>query len=392
MWNVALRRRSMKLYQIPSRIWMEQGSFSRVASEARHLSASKAMVFAGPNIKKAGYVSAIEEGLGGAGISSEVFTDIEPEPSDRTALEAARLARETGADLIIGIGGGSNMDVAKAASILATNELTLEELHGQPQFKQPGINKILIPTTAGTGSEVTRFSLFANHEDGTKINLYSDMLLPQVVILDPELTRTAPPVVTAYSGMDALVHAIEAFTSNLATPMTDMFAAQAMKLIISNIRRAFRDGDDMEARAAMLEGSFLAGLAFGHAGVTAVHAFSHPLGVTYDIPHGTANTIMLPCVMEFNQEANPARFALVAEHLGMDTTGLDDTGAALRMVEVLRELISDIDLPTDLGSYNAQESDIPKVAAAVIADQGIMFCNPRKMDQEDAEAILRSVL
>jgi len=383
---------AVKLYQIPPRIWMEQGSFSRVSNEARRLGASSAVIFAGPNIRKAGYVAAIEEGLDSKGISSLSFTDIEPEPSDVTALKAAQVAREAGADIIIGIGGGSNMDVAKAASMLVTNETTLEELRSQPQFKQPGLSKILIPTTAGTGSEVTTYSVLVNHDSNTKIALSNARFLPDAVILDPELTRTAPPSVTAYSGVDALVHAIEAFTSNLATSLSDMFAAQAMKLLAGNLRKAYRDGENMDARAAMLEGSMLAGLAFGHAGVTAVHGFSHPLGVTYGIPHGTANAIMLPCVMEFNLEANPARFALVAEYLGVDTAGKDDREAALAMVEILRELISDIDLPTDLSGFDTREEDIPRMAQDAVMDAAVTFCNPRKVEQGDAEAILRSLM
>jgi alcohol dehydrogenase len=371
---------------------MEQGSFSRTASEARRLGATSAVIFAGPNIKKAGYVSAIEEGLGAKGIAVRSFTDIEPEPSDVTALAAARVAREAGADLVIGIGGGSNMDVAKAASVLATSEITLEELRGQAQIKGPGINKILIPTTAGTGSEATMYSVLANHDNGTKISLSNAALLPQAAILDPELTRTAPPAVTAYSGMDALVHAIEAFTSNLATSLSDMFAVQAMKLIAGNLRKAYRDGDDMEARSAMLEGSFLAGIAISHAGVTAVHALSHTIGVTYGIPHGTANAIMLPCIMEYNLEADPARFAQVAEHLGVDTAGQDDRRAALKMVEALRELISDVGLPSDLQAYEVQESDVPRMAGDAAMDAAVTFCNPRPLGQEEAEAILRGML
>jgi len=371
---------------------MEQGSFSRVANEARRLGATSAVIFAGPNIRKAGYVSTIEEGLESKGISSLSFSDIEPEPSDVTALKAARVAREAGADVIIGIGGGSNMDVAKAASLLVTNEMTLEELRGQPQFKQPGLSKVLIPTTAGTGSEVTTYSVLANHDTKNKIALSNARFLPDAVILDPELTRTAPPSVTAYSGIDALVHAIEAFTSNLATSFSDMFAAQAMRLLAGNLKKVYRDGDDVEARAAMLEGSMLAGLAFGHAGVTAVHGFSHPLGVTYGIPHGTANAIMLPCVLEYNLEANPARFALVAEYLGVDTAGLDDMGAALAMVAALRELVSALDLPTDLSGFEVREEDIPRVAQDAVADVAVTFCNPRKVEKEDAEAILRGLI
>jgi alcohol dehydrogenase len=381
----------MKLYQVPPRIWMEQGALSQVPGEARRLSASKAVVLAGPNIRKAGYVDTIVEGLASAGIPSEVFTDIEPEPSDMTAFKAARVVKEAGADLVIGIGGGSNMDVAKAASVLATNELALEDLHGQPLFKEPGVEKILIPTTAGTGSEVTSISVLARHEGKTKTNLIDAKLLAAVAVLDPDLTLSLPPSVTAYSGVDALVHAIEAFTSNFATSVTDMFAAQAMKLIMGDIRRAYSDGGDLVARSAMLEASMLAGIAFGHAGVTAVHAFSYPVGVAYHIPHGTANAIMLPPVMEHNLEANPARFALVAECLGVDTAGLDDRGASLKMVEALRELIADLELPASLRSFNAREQDIPEMAAAVVADAPIMFCNPRKLELEDAEAIYRGV-
>jgi alcohol dehydrogenase class IV len=284
------------------------------------------------------------------------------------------------------------MDVAKAASVLATNDLALEEMYGVDLVPRPGLDKILIPTTAGTGSEVTPHAVLTDSGAGTKRVVAGANVLARVAILDPELTLTLPADVTAYSGMDALVHAIEAFTSVNAVPLTDLFAVWAMQIISSSLRRAFRDGGDIEAREAMLEGSMAAGVAFGNAGVTATHAFAYPLGALFGIPHGKANTIMLPAVMEYNLEANPRRFALINGPLGIDASGLDDRDAALKMVEGLRAIIADLELPTTLSEFGIGESDIGGMSADVVANTRILANNPRSIGLEDAEAIYRSVL
>jgi alcohol dehydrogenase class IV len=382
----------MRVFQTTPRLLMGRGTLSSVTGEAQRLGATTVAVLAGPNIVKAGYVERIEEGLRAAGIHTEVFTDIEPEPSVGTAIRAGEAVRECAADLIVGIGGGSNMDVAKAASVLATNDLALEEMYGVDLVPRPGLDKILIPTTAGTGSEVTPHAVLTDSGAGTKRVVAGANVLARVAILDPELTLTLPADVTAYSGMDALVHAIEAFTSVNAVPLTDLFAVWAMQIISSSLRRAFRDGGDIEAREAMLEGSMAAGVAFGNAGVTATHAFAYPLGALFGIPHGKANTIMLPAVMEYNLEANPRRFALINGPLGIDASGLDDRDAALKMVEGLRAIIADLELPTTLSEFGIGESDIGGMSADVVANSRILANNHRSIGLEDAEAIYRSVL
>lgn len=382
----------MKVFQTTPRILMGAGSFNAIAGEARLLGASRAIVFAGPNIVKAGYAADLEGSLGAAGMKVEVFSEIEPDPSDATAVKAGRAVREAGADLVIGIGGGSNMDIAKVASVLATNDLSLEEMYGPDLVPRPGIDKILVPTTAGTGSEVTPVTVVSDGKGGTKKVVASPYILPRVAVLDPVLTLSLPPAPTAYSGMDALVHAIEAFTSLNATAFTDLFAERAMRLISSHIRNAHLDGRDLDARAAMLEGSMIAGMAFGNAGVTATHAFSYPIGARYHIPHGMANSIMLPSVMEYNLEASPARFAEVGRHIGVEVDGLEDREAALAMVDALRTLIADLELPTDLSGFGARAADVGDMSADVVANERIMANNPRPLTQADAEAIFRSVL
>lgn len=382
----------MKVFQTTPRILMGAGSFNAIAGEAKRLGASRAILFAGPNIVKAGYVADLEGSLGAAGIEVEVFSDIEPDPPDATAVKAGHAVREAGADLVIGIGGGSNMDIAKVASVLATNDLSLEEMYGADLVQRPGIDKILVPTTAGTGSEVTPVTVVSDEQGGTKKVVVSPYVLPRVAVLDPVLTLSLPLAPTAYSGMDALVHAIEAFTSLNATAFTDLFAERAIRLISSHIRKAYRDGSDLDARAAMLEGSMIAGMAFGNAGVTATHAFSYPIGARYHIPHGMANSIMLPSVMEYNLEASPARFAEVGRHIGVEVDGLEDREAALAMVDALRTLIADLELPTDLGGFGAGAADVGDMSADVVANARIMANNPRPLTQADAEAIFRSVL
>lgn len=382
----------MRMFQTTPRVLMGRGSLTSATGEVQRLGAARVVIFAGPNIVKAGYVARIEEGLGAAGIRTEVFADIEPEPSIGTAKRAGEMAKESAADLIVGIGGGSNMDVAKVASVLATNDVPLEEMYGMDLVPRPGLDKVLIPTTAGTGSEVTPHAVLTDEEAGTKRVVAGANVLARVAILDPELTLSLPADVTAYSGMDALVHAIEAFTSLNAVPLTDLFAVWAIQIISSSLRRAFADGGDIEAREAMLEGSMAAGVAFGNAGVTATHAFAYPLGAVFHIPHGKANTIMLPAVMEYNLEANPRRFALINGPMGIDSQGLDDRGAALKMVEGLRALIADLELPTSLSEFGIEEADIAGMAADVVASSRILANNPRSIGLEDALAVYRSVL
>jgi len=258
--------------------------------------------------------------------------------------------------------------------------------------KRAGLPTILVPTTAGTGSEVTPIAILSDDGEKLKKGIVSPYLFPRAAILDPELTLALPPAVTAATGMDALIHAVEAYTSKNASNLTDMAAIEAMSLISQNIRRAFADGSNIEARSNMLEGSMLAGVAFANAGVTAVHAFAYPIGAEFHIPHGIANSIMLIPVMEFNMMANFSKFADMAEILGGDTEGLTEREAAFEAIEVLRDLAEDLQIPSALSEFGIKESDIPGLAAGVMKVTRLLANNPRQLTLADAEAIYRKVL
>jgi alcohol dehydrogenase len=382
----------MSVFHTTPRMITGPGSFDKVAEEASFLGAVNVMLVTGPNIVRAGYAERLEQSLKKKRISCNVFQNVEPDPSYQTAEAATAVAKEAGTDLVVGLGGGSNMDVAKVVSVLVTSHETVTSIFGVDKVEMVGLRKILVPTTAGTGSEVTPVSVLTDAEEGTKKAVVSPYLFPEVAVLDPELTLSMPPGVTAATGMDALVHAIEAYTSVRATSLTDLFATAAIERISRYLERAYYDGGDLEAREAMLEGSMLAGKAFGNAGVTATHAFSYPIGASYPIPHGVANSILLPVVMEFNMEVDPSRFAAIARFLGEDTAGMSEEEAARAMVAALRRLISRLDLPTRLSDFGVDEEDVPILAEGVLKVERILANNPRKVTLADAERLYRSVL
>ena len=232
------------------------------------------------------------------------------------SLPRRRLGPEAGADLVVGIGGGSSLDIAKVASVLVTNSDPVSSFFGVDMVPKPGLPAILVPTTAGTGSEVTPIAILSDYGEKLKKGIVSPYLFPAVAMLDAELTVGLPASVTAATGMDALIHAVEAYTSRNATPFTDMLALEAIRQIFRNIRTAFANGSNLEARGGMLEGSLLAGMAFANGGFTAVHAFAYPIGAEFHIPHGIANSIMLTAVMEFNMLGNLSKFAHMAGLFG----------------------------------------------------------------------------
>jgi alcohol dehydrogenase class IV len=296
------------------------------------------------------------------------------------------------ADLVVGIGGGSPIDIAKVAAVLATNEADIGELVGIDMVKKPGLPSIIILTTAGTGSEVTPIAILSDHEDKLKKGIVSPYLFPTVAILDASLTLGLPPHVTAATGMDALIHAVEAYTSKNAYPLSDLFAEKAMGLLYQNLRTVFEDGANLQARKNMLEGAMLAGIAFANAGVTAVHAFAYPIGAEFHIPHGVANSIMLVPVMEFNLPSMRQRFSRISELFALDTTGLDEEGKANKVLEALRQLAIDLDIPKHLREFGVAREDLPGLAEGVMKVTRLLVNNPREMTVEDAERIYESVL
>ncbi len=382
----------LRIFQTTPRVIMGPGSLHRVADEVKRLGGTEVMVITDPGLVKTGIAGRAEEFLAGAGLKLSRFDGVEPDPSYETASKAAELIKTSGSDLIVGIGGGSALDVAKVASILVTNADPVTSYFGIDMVPVAGLPTILIPTTAGTGSEVTPIAILSDHSEKLKKGIVSPHLFTRSAILDPELTLGLPPAVTAATGMDALIHAVEAYTSRNATSLTDMLAVEAMRLISRSLRTAFANGSNLDARTHMLEGSLLAGMAFANAGVTAVHAFAYPIGAEFHIPHGVANSMMLAPVMEFNMMGNLNKFARMARIFGESINGLSEREAALKAVAFLRTLAADLRVPNRLSDYGVQEKDVPGLALGVMKVTRLLANNPRDLTLADAEEIYRKVL
>ena len=379
-------------FQTTPRIVMGAGCIDQVAQEIARLKGTSVAVITDPGLVQAGIVDRVEELLTQNSLSFSRFAEVESDPSIEVALKAAEHVKKSGADLIMGIGGGSSLDIAKVAAVLAAHTGEINDFFGVDLVPAAGIKTILVPTTAGTGSEVTPIAILSDVAEKLKKGIVSQHLFPAVAVLDPELTIGLPSHVTAATGLDALIHAVEAYTSKNATSITDLLAAEAMSLICSNIRTAYANGTDMEARANMLEGSLLAGMAFANAGVTAVHAFAYPIGAEFHIPHGVANSIMLAPVMEFNMLGNLPKFADMADFLGEITEGLNDRRAAQLTIDAMRELAADLQIPEHLSDFGVKEEDLPQLSQGVMKVTRLLANNPRELTVEDAEAIYRSVL
>jgi alcohol dehydrogenase class IV len=374
------------------KILMGVGAVGEVGKEVTGLGAKRALLISDPGVMKAGIVERVLSSLKGAKVKVSVFDRVEPDPRYEIVDECAEWARPQGIQCVIGVGGGSSLDVAKAVAVMLKGEGSISSFFGVELIHRPGVPVVAVPTTAGTGSEVTPIVILSDEGEKLKKGVVSLHLIPSVAILDPELTVGMPPSVTAATGMDALIHAIEAFTSINATPFTDLLAARAMELLYSNIRKAYCNGSDIRARSHMLEGSLLAGIAFANAGVTAVHAFAYPIGAEFHIPHGIANALMLPRVMEFNMIGALERFASIATMLGEAPAGLSLRETAQRAVMAMERLREDLGLPSHLSDFGVTAEDIPRLASGVLKVTRLLANNPRTVTQKDAEEIYRRSL
>lgn len=359
--------------------------------EIGQLGGKRVFIFTDEGLVRAGICDRVLRILEGSVESVSVYGKVPPEPPMETIRECLEQAREAECNLIIGLGGGSAMDVAKVISVLLTNGKPLSDLIGVNLVEKRGVPKILIPTSAGTGSEVTPIVILTDTDENLKKGVVSDFLFPEVAILDPELTVSLPPGATAASGMDALIHAIEAYTSVNATPMTDHLALRAIELLVGNIRSAWANGNNLEARMAMLEGSLMAGQAFANAGVTAVHAFAYPLGGEFHVPHGVANTVMLCAVLRFNMLANLKKFAALGKLLCPDIPSSDRKVLAEAGIRYLEELIADLQLPKTLRELDVPKEAIDGMADGVMKVTRLLANNPRRLTVEDARKIYANV-
>jgi alcohol dehydrogenase len=362
------------------------GSLARLGTESALLG-GKALLVLDPGLGEAEVENGIADSLEAAEVDHILFQDFQQEPEPEEADAAADLAAREGCDLVIGIGGGSAMDLAKAAAVLATNDGRAGDYVGVNLVPRAGLPSIMVPTTAGTGAEVTWTAVFTRRKDKAKGGINSPYMYPTTALLDPELTVTMPPEITAATGLDALCHAVESFTSVKANPMSDMCSREAIALIGEFLPIAYADGRNMEARENMLRASLLAGLGLANAGVTAVHALSYPLGAVYGIPHGLANAMLLPHVMEFNAIGSPRKFAEIAELLGADVEDLPIREAARAASSAVFELMMDLDMPDGLQDLEIPEEDLEQLAEKAMNLQRVLDNNPRLVTADDAEYI-----
>jgi alcohol dehydrogenase class IV len=305
-------------------------------------------------------------------------------------MGAIKLPQEFKADGIIGFGGGSSMDVAKLVAFLSYSNQTLSDIYGVGLAKGERLPLILITTTAGTGSEVTPISIVTTGANEKK-GIVAPQLLPDIALLDAKLTVGLPPRVTAMTGIDAMVHAIEAYTSNLKkNPISDTLARQGLQLLFNNIHAVMADGNDREARSCMLVGSMLAGQAFANAPVAAVHALAYPIGGQYHVPHGLSNSLVLPHVLRFNLPAASKEYAELARELLDDLDPLSDLDAATKLISVLEQLTIDVKLETRLSQVGIEKKDLPQLAEAAMLQTRLLVNNPRKVSYEDALEIYQA--
>lgn len=358
-----------------------------VPGAVKELNGSRALILTDPGVMEAGMPSAVKEILVGAGIQAEIYPEVEPEPSIPSFEKCLDMARAGGFNVIIGVGGGSSMDMCKLVSIMMTNGGKVQDYFGVDLVKKPGLPKIAIPTTSGTGSEVTKIGILTDLEKELKIGVVTPYNLPDVAIVDPALTAKMPPKITASTGMDALTHAIEAYTSLGADLVSDLLAEKAIFLISSSLRTAVADGQDLEARYNMSMGSLLAGISFANAGVTAVHALAFPLGGMFKIPHGVANAVMLPYVMEFNYMARLDKFARIAELMGGKVDRLTDREAALKAIDYVKELSSDIEMPLGLKELGIPETALQQLSEGASTVTRLLVNNPRTIGLKEITAI-----
>lgn len=362
-----------------------------LGKRVRELGKARALLVTDPGLVKAGVIAPIQQNLEAAGVAVWVFDRVEENPSVPTVEAAAALGQSQDVEVVIGVGGGSAMDTAKATAVLMTNAGPLTRYEGLDKFANHPMDLVLIPTTAGTGSEATFFAVITDLERHYKMPIASARLAPRFALLDPLLTLSVPPRVTAATGMDALTHALEAYTNIKVNPLADMFAREAIRIIGANLRQAYTNGRDVQARSQVLLGSFLGGTAFNLVRLGTVHAMSHPISAHFGVPHGVANAILLPYIMEFNAFACPEKFADIADLLGEPTEGLSLRDAALKAVHAVRTLNADLGIPRGLAEVGVSADAVDLLARETLTSPNAAL-NPRVNSEQDCRMLLQQAI
>jgi alcohol dehydrogenase class IV len=382
-------------FRVPASQLFGAGAVEQVGEEAKRLGARRALVITDPGVARAGIAGRVRDLLEAAGIATGLYDQVEPEPSV-ASVERAVAAFQRGApggdgyDLLVGVGGGSAMDTAKGVSLRSANPGPLQQYFGVELVPRRGLPMIQVPTTAGTGAEMTPNAIFDDTERKLKAGIVSTHLFASAAIVDPDLTLGVPPAVTAASGLDALTHAMESYVAVKATPHTDLYALEATRLIGANLRAAVARGSDRAARYGQMLGSFFAGIAITNAGTGLCHAMAYPLGSAYHVPHGIANALLLPAVLEYNLPADLPKFARLAEALGEPVAGLSARAAAERAVAAVRALARDVGLPAGLHEVGVPEHALEGFVDGALSAARLIDNNPRRPTREAVLAIYRA--
>lgn len=378
-------------YFVPSVSLMGVGCSKKTGEQAKSLGATSVLIVTDAVLSKLGLAEEIKQQLEGVGVKAFIFDGAEPNPTRKNVEDGLAVYRKNQCDGIVGLGGGSSLDCAKAIGLVAANGGSIFDYVGVDKSKKPTPPFIAINTTAGTASEVTRNLVITDTENRLKLVIADRHTTPTVAINDPTLMVGMPPSLTAATGMDALTHAIEAYVSTGATPITDGCALHSIKLIAQSLPQAVANGKNIEARDLMAYGEFMAGMAFNSAGLGYVHAMAHQLGGLYNLPHGVCNAILLPIVCDFNLIACPEKFADIAAALGEKVDGLSTFEAAKKGVERIRALSASVGIPSGLTQLGVKETDVPQMAENAMKD-GCMVTNPRTASLKDVMAMYRTAL
>lgn len=379
-------------FYLPSVSFIGAGAMKMAGPKIESLAFKKPLIVTDKGICKAGLLEPVLQVLKEAGVTEHaVFNDVKPNPTVSNVNAGLEQLNSLKCDSIVALGGGSPQDCAKGIAIVKTNGGKIEDYEGLDMAKKQQFPLIAVNTTAGTASEITRFAVITDEKRHVKMVITTDMCTPLIAVNDAELMFKQPKDLTAATGMDALTHAVEAYVSKFASPVTDACALQAIRLIHKHLVTATFKGTDVEAREGMSYAEYLAGMAFNSAGLGYVHAMAHQMGAVYDLPHGVCNAILLPHVEEFNKTVAAGRLRDVAEALGVDVSGMDAAAGANAAVAAIRKLSKQVEIPSGFKQLGAKESDLPQLADAALKDVCSLF-NPREGTKQDIINIYKSAM
>lgn len=379
-------------YFMPPVTLMGVGCLEDIADYIKPMGFKRALIVSDKVLVQIQLIKKLTDVLDKIGVEYIIFDGAQPNPTVSNVNDGLKLLKDNNCDFVISFGGGSPHDCAKGIALVAANGGKIEDYEGLNKSAKPQMPLIAVNTTSGTASQMTRFCIITDEVRHVKMAIVDWHTTAVIAVDDAELMVAMPPALTAATGMDALTHAVEAYVSTIATPVTDCAALKAIELISGYLRRAVADGNDMEAREMMTYAEYLAGIAFNNASLGYVHAMAHQLGGFYDLPHGVCNAILLPAVEDFNSKVVPERFVDIAKAMGKDVAGLSPADAAAAAISAIRELSADIGIPAGLKDLKGfKESDIPTLASNALKDV-CGLTNPKQATQEEIEGIYRAAI